>query len=197
MDANNRVAIAPDHMSFTVSGDFSVTASSSQVEVSIQTEVLQSGLQNAFNVNTTIAGTFAYIPSGSGPAPTLSTFAATSDLIGIPGSATVSLPPSPVSLPTAPNFPTGGLNLSGSANAIATIPSEFSPYENFLEQTTTILFNNVTAGQTLQISLPISTSLTSVPEPGSVTLLSIGGVLAIGSAVWRRNRGRSGGLTSA
>jgi hypothetical protein len=196
MDMNNRVSIAPDHMSFTVSGDFSVLADSSQVEVSIYTAVLNSNLQNTFNVSTTIDGTFAYIPVGSEAPPALTTFAATSDLIGIPGTATVSLPPSPVSLPTAPSFPTGGLELMGAANAIATIPPGFV-FENFLEQTTTIIFDNVTAGETLQISLPISTSLTSVPEPGSFTLLLIGGVLTTTGVVWRRKRTHDTGRTGA
>jgi hypothetical protein len=187
MDSINRLSIAPDHMSFSVTGDFSVVAdgSTSTVVVSIYTAVLNSGIQNSFNVNTSIDGTFAYIPNGSGPAPTLTTFSATSDLYGIPGSATVSLPPSPVSLPTAPSFPIGGVELMGSANTIVTIPSGFI-YENFLEQTTSIIINNVTTGETLQISLPISTSLQSIPEPGAFTLVLIGGVLTTAGAVWRR-----------
>jgi PEP-CTERM motif len=194
MDTNDRVSVAPDRMSFSVSGDFSVLAdgSSSTVEVSIFTALLTPYLQNSFAVNTSIDGRFAYIPSGSEPAPTLTTFAATSDLLDIGGTATVSLPPSPLTLSTAPNFPTGGLELAGSASNIATIPPGVV-YQGYLQQTTTIIFNNVAAGETLQISLPITTSLTTVPEPGSFTLLLIGGVVTTAGAVWRRKRGHAAG----
>jgi hypothetical protein len=188
MDGMNRLSIAPDHMSFSVTGDFSVVASSSTVTVSIYAAVLNalnSDVQNTFNVNTTIDGTFAYIPVGSESPPTLTTFASTSDLMGFPPTATVSLPPSPVTLSTAPNFPTGGLELNGSANTVVTLPPGLS-YRGFLEQTTTITFNNVTSGQTLQISFPLNTSLSSVPEPGSCALLALGGVLTAAGAVWRR-----------
>jgi PEP-CTERM motif len=192
MDTNSRVSVAPDRMSFSVSGDFSVLAdgSSSMVTVSIYTALLTPNLENLFTVNTSIDGTFAYIPSGSGPAPTLTTFAASSDLLNIGGTATVSLPPSPLTLSTAPSFPTGGTELSGSASGIATIPPGVV-YRGYLEQMTTIVFNNVTAGETLQISLPIASSLTSVPEPGSFTLLLIGGVATTAGAVWRRKRRRA------
>lgn len=51
---------------------------------------------------------------------------------------------------TAPNFPTGGLNLSGSQSTVVSIPAG-NIYHGYLDQVTTITFENVSAGETLQI----------------------------------------------
>ncbi len=94
MDTADRVSFPPDRMSFSVSGDFQRLGRRQLVDgggIPIYTALLTPDLQNSFVVNTSIDGTFAYIPSGSGPAPTLTTFAATSDLQDIGGTATVKL----------------------------------------------------------------------------------------------------------
>ena len=94
--------------------------------------------------------------------------------MGFPGTASVALPIAPVTLSTAPNFPTGALALSGSANVGVPIPADVV-VRDYLQQTTTITFNNVSAGETLQINLPVTTTLSSVPEPASMTLMALGG----------------------
>ena len=67
-------------------------------------------------------------------------------------------------------------------------------YQGYLEQVTTITFDNVSAGETLQIQLPDNTSLTAVPEPGSMTPM-LAGAATIAAVCWRkfgRWAGRSG-----
>ena len=62
-------------------------------------------------------------------------------------------------------------------------------FEGYLEQLTTIKVDNVVAGETIDIHLPNTTSLTSaVPEPGSLALLGIGLLFKCGVA-WQRKRG--------
>jgi PEP-CTERM motif len=198
LDAASHVTYPPDHLSFSVAGDYSVLAdgSSSTVNVSIATQLLTTNIQGSFNLNTFIDGFFAYIPtSPPGTTPTITSYSATSDLKDIVGSATVTLPVSPIPLSRAASFPTGGLELTGSASSVVTIPAGFV-YRDYLEQTTTLTFDHVTAGETLQIQLPDNTSLNAVPEPGSLTLLGLGGLLTTGAA-WRRKRSLDAGRTAA
>ncbi len=104
MDYMSRVAVASDRMSFTVGGDYSVLAdgTSSTVTVSIVTSILTEDIFGGsngatFNVNTSLSGQFAYIASSPpGTVPTLTTFSATSDLMGFPGTASVALVSSPI-----------------------------------------------------------------------------------------------------
>ncbi len=183
------VTFPMDRLSFSVGGDFRVLAGSgsSSVDVSIYTAVLTPDIRGSFNLNTSIDGVFAYSSTAApGTAPTITRFSAASDLLTIPGSVAVTLPGSPIPLSTAPNFPTGGLELSGSANSVVTIPEGYV-YQDYLEQTATITFDNVTAGETLQIQLPVSASLTPVPEPASLVLLGLGVLLTTGAA-WLRKR---------
>ncbi len=185
------VTAAPDRLSFSVAGDYSLVAdgTSSTVTVTITTNLLTPDIQGSFVLNTSIAGSFAYIPtSPAGTIPELTIYSATSTLQNITGSATVTLPGSPVPLSTAPDFPTGGLELSGSQTSVVTLPAGMV-YQGYLEQVTTITFNNVSAGETLQIQLPDNTSLTPapVPEPGSLTPM-LAGVAAIAAVCWRKYR---------
>src|SRR5208337_2033054 len=63
-----------DRLGFSVAGDYNVLAdgSSSTVEVSISTALLTSNIQGSFNLNTSIDGFFAYIPtSPPGTTPTI------------------------------------------------------------------------------------------------------------------------------
>ncbi len=185
----SHVTFPLDRLSFSVAGDFSILvgSGSSSVDVSISTAVLTTDIRGSFNLNTSIDGVFAYSSTTApGTAPTITRFSATSDLQTIPGSVAVILPGSPIPLSTATNFPSGGLELSGSANSVVTIPDGYV-YQGYLEQTTMITFENVTAGETLQIQLPVSASLTPVPEPASWVLLGLG-VLLITGAAWRRKR---------
>ena len=76
--------------------------SSSTVTVTITTNLLTPDIQGSFIINTSIAGSFAYIPtSPAGTTPELTSYSATSTLQNITGSATVTLPGSPVPLSTA------------------------------------------------------------------------------------------------
>ena len=186
------VSFPEDRLSFTVGGNYSVLAdgSSSTVEVTILTEVLTSHILGSYNVNTSADGFFAYSsPSPVATAPQLTQYSVSSQLLTVGGFNSVALPSSPVSLPVAgANFPTGGLEQTGSSSSIATVPPGFV-FEGYLEQLTTIKVDNVVAGETIDIHLPNTTSLTSaVPEPGSLALLGIGLLFKCGVA-WQRKRG--------
>ena len=156
-------------MSFSVAGDYSVQAdgTSSTVTVTIQTELLTLRVQGPFIVNTDIDGSFgSNLPGTSAEA---TEYSASSDVLGVSGStASVSLISSPVSLPTVP--PNGLYELAGSSSTSLTIDPGYAG-QYYIEQTTTISFSGVTAGEVLQIHLPDNTSLFSVPEPSSLSML--------------------------
>src|SRR5260370_278414 len=100
-----------------------------------------------------IDGFFATTLIGS--SARITNYSASSDLFGVAGStAAVSVPASPMPLPlAAPGFPTGSLELSGSASTFVALDPGLI-FRLDLEQVTTITFDNVTPGETLLIHLP-------------------------------------------
>ena len=199
---------AQDRLSFTVYGDYSFTASATSATVSMTTNLtLPFNPQGPYNVSTSIDGSFA----SSMPLTTarITDYSASSFLftdfttgepqvpIPIPGTtATASIAGLPESLPTVTSgFPLSSLHLQASATTPTTIPA--GTFVEFLGQVTTIQFDGLTVGETIDIGLPDNSSLApaGVPEPHSLTLLGLGSLITLGAA-WLRNRKAKMGMAT-
>jgi hypothetical protein len=198
---------SPDRLSFSVAGDYSFTADSTSVTMTIETWLLTTtqhgNPQGPFNVNTSIDGFFASdligttaeITGYSASSFLFNTFVGVNP-VPIPGTtAAVAIPMLPETLPmAASDFPTSSLELTGSASTPVTIPPSPLGSPLYIGQLTTIQFDKLENRETIRIELPDNTSLTpgsaNVPEPGSLILWALGSLLPAAIGWFRRSGGR-------
>jgi hypothetical protein len=205
---------ADDRLSMSIFGDYSFTASATSATVTIDSLLLLPlNFQGPYNVNTSIDGSFASDLADT--TARLTSYSASSFLfnfegipsaeVPVPGTtATASIASLPETLPTAtPDFPLSALHLQASATTPTTIPAD--TFVQFLGQSTTIQFDGLTVGETIDINLPDDSSLTpgAVPEPQSLTLWGLGSLITFGAWTLRsrnakekstKDRGRRRGL---
>ena len=187
---------APDRLSMSIFGDYSFKASATSATVTIDSLLLLPlNPQGPYNVNTSIDGSFASDLAGT--AARITSYSASSFLfnfegfpsieVPVPGTtATATIAGLPETLPAATSdFPLSALHLQASATTPTTIPA--GTFVQFLGQTTTIQFDMLTVGETIDINLPDDSSLTPVPvpEPQSLTIL-LGSLLTLAALRSRR-----------